>query len=302
VLFFQCFVAISKLPSKKGPGRKELLASIQEIMEQLVDWYNEFNAPNPNCMVSLLEAELMMAKNVGKREFPSIKIQLAFEEAIAAARQDEMMHLEAFSCERAALHFEAAKLDGYVGEYMRRAHSLYDQWNAVAKMIEIEEKYAKLLKISKPRARPIPDRDNELLIGGGHGPVRQVTSAKNTRRDIKSLFGIRGPKKDSVDTAREGSSSPYSKNSPRSPTRRLPPPKSSPFGRKQRAAKPRKMDMDYVKDDSSVPESEASLSPVKKSATLKSPRLIKPKIKLPFGSNKKKKKGVRGDIDANEED
>jgi hypothetical protein len=123
-------------------------------MEQLVDWYNDFKAPNPNCMVSLLEAELMMAKNVGKREFPSIKIQLAFEEAITAARQDDMKHMEAFSCERAALHFEAAKLDGYVAEYMRRAHALYDQWNSVAKIIEIEDKYGKLLKISKRRTRP----------------------------------------------------------------------------------------------------------------------------------------------------
>jgi hypothetical protein len=92
----------------------------------------------------------MMAINVGKREFPSIKIQLAFEDAITAARRDEM-HLEAFSCERAALHFEAAKLDGYVAEYVRRAHALYDQWDVVAKIIEIEEKYAKLLKITKRR-------------------------------------------------------------------------------------------------------------------------------------------------------
>jgi hypothetical protein len=93
----------------------------------------------------------MMAINVGKREFPSIKIQLAFEDAITAARRDEMKHLEAFSCERAALHFEAAKLDGYVAEYVRRAHALYDQWDVVAKIIEIEEKYAKLLKITKRR-------------------------------------------------------------------------------------------------------------------------------------------------------
>jgi hypothetical protein len=47
-------VAITKLPSQKGPRRKELLASIEDIMEQLLDWYNDFNAPKPSAMVSLL--------------------------------------------------------------------------------------------------------------------------------------------------------------------------------------------------------------------------------------------------------
>jgi hypothetical protein len=61
------------------------------------------------------------------------------------------------------------------------------------------------------------------------------------------------------------------------------------------------MDEDVGRNDSFVP-GEVSLSPVKKSPTLKSPRFVKAKIKLPFGSNKKKKKGMSCVSDANEED
>jgi hypothetical protein len=62
------------------------------------------------------------------------------------------------------------------------------------------------------------------------------------------------------------------------------------------------MDEDLGKNDYSVPESEVSLSPVKKIATTKSPSFVEPKIKLPFGGNKKKKND-RSDVnDANEED
>lgn len=313
VLFFQCLVAISKLPSRKGPGRKELLASIEDIKEQLVDWYNDFSAPNPNAMVSLLDAELMMAKNVGKKEFPSIKIQLAFEEAISAARDDEMKHLEAFCCERAALHFEAAKLDGYVKEYLRKAIALYDQWNALAKIIDIEDKYADLLKISQQRSRPIamrPARNQdeefeERRIGGGQGPIRPVNvrkalkkGAKNTRREIKALFGIRrGPANASKSKGESPPGSPGSKSTPIRSPRRLPPPKASPFARKQRPAKPRKPGMEGFGDDSftvsqdSSP-SESPASPSKKSpGGLKSPRFAKPKLKLPFGGSRKSKKG-----------
>jgi hypothetical protein len=113
-------------------------------------------------------------------------------------------------------------------------------------------------------------------------------TAKNTRREIKALFGLRRPNNDGGGASIGGPSSPNSKNSPRSPTTRLPPPKSSPFGRRQHAAKPRTMDEDLGKNDYSVPESEVSLSPVKKIATTKSPSFVKPKIKLPFGGNKKK--------------
>ncbi|KAG7343466.1 multi-sensor signal transduction multi-kinase [Nitzschia inconspicua] len=311
VLFFQCFVAISKVPAKKGPGRKKLLESIEEIKEQLIVWYNDFHAPNPNAMVSLLEAELMMVKNVGRKEFPSIKIQLAFEEAISAARNDEMNHLEAFCCERAALHFEAAKLDGYVAEYMRKAYALYDQWNALAKIIDIEKKYAKLLKLSKQRTRPMATQpvasdiaaNGERTIGGGRGAIRPVDikktlkkGAKNTRREIKALFGIhRATENSSNGTKESPPCSPESKNSPIKSPKRLPPPKSSPFTRKQKPAKVRTSDMDedireksFTTNDQS--SSEAPSSSSKKSpGSLKSPRFAKPKLKLPFGGGKKAK-------------
>jgi predicted ATPase len=309
VIFFQAFVAISKLATKKGPGKKKLLESIEELLEQLVVWYNDFSAPNPNSMISLLEAELMMAQNVGKKEFPAIKIQKAFEEAIKAARTDELKHIEAFCCERAALHFEAASLEGYTAEYMRKAHTLYDQWNALAKVIEIEDKYAKLLKISKKRTRPgegyIRRNDAHFqhgTIGGGHGKIRPVNvkkavkkGARNTRRQITKLFVGKSPLNGSasptkVSPTKSCQTAPVSPSHSRvahSPARRLPPPLPSPLrsAKKQRPAQVRKSCDEDGEPDASSPKS-LIRSPSK---LLKSPKFGTPKIKLPFGSKKTKK-------------
>jgi len=229
-----------------------------------------------------------------------------------------MIHLEAFSCERAALHFENAGLTGFVADYMGQAHALYDQWGALAKIIAIEDKYATLLKISK-RRKPMAAgylRRNEKLryhpkhsIGGGHGEIKPINvkkvvkkRVKNTRRNIKVLFGKnKGKKRNpgktgspphspremdsrSAGAGKGGSpaSSPSKRSSPTSsPTKRtpLPPPRPRILG---------------IKKDHKN-ENDGMMSP------LKSP-FGKPKIKLPFSGKKNKKKKKKNENKDNLDD
>ena len=148
-------------------------------------------------MVSLLDAEEMMALNVGKPDLPSIKIKKAFDEAINTAQQDELKHLEAYASERAALHFENAGLDGHCGDYIKKAHFCYDNWNASAKIVAIEEKYGKFLNLKVRRTRPYDERGSpqgaKQSIKVGRSEIKPITMkkvVKNTRRNIKELFGM----------------------------------------------------------------------------------------------------------------
>lgn len=221
VVFFQCLVAVSHLPSTKGRARKELKDNIEEIKGQLIDWYNQ-GAPNPNAMISLIEAEYTIANNVGKKALPALKIQKAFTASILAAQEDDLQHLEALAYERAGMHFDEACVQSLSCEYLMKAHRLYDQWNAVAKVIDLETRYARKLKIAKRRIRPAANyrKQNAKLeydpshrIGGGKGDIKPVNLKKAvkkatkfgnkrialTQRKVKALLSPQHKKKKAVE-------------------------------------------------------------------------------------------------------
>lgn len=198
ILFFQCLVETTRLSKTTNKGaRKQVKDTIDEIKGKLIDWYND-GAPNPSAMISLIEAELAMASNVGRRDLPAIRIQKLFDEAISSAQKDEMKHLEALAYERAAIHFKAAQIPGFCSEYIGHAYRCYDQWNALAKVIDVEEKFGKYLKPSHRSERAAtsnvalrkqePQQQSpQKSIGGGRHEIKPFSIRKAVQK--VGLFG-----------------------------------------------------------------------------------------------------------------
>ena len=194
LVFLECYYMIQRLPATKGKVKKELKERIDEEKGKLIDWYNG-GAPNPNAMVSLLEAELVIALKSGK-QLSAMKVQEYYNEAVDAAHDDGAAHLEAFALERVGLHFHATGVDGLSAEYLEKAHTAYDRWGCVAKVIDIETEFAAKLEITTRRQRPCaafiernkglkPDQNRQ--IGGGHGEIK-APNLKKAGKNIGKRF------------------------------------------------------------------------------------------------------------------
>ena len=186
-VFFDCYLLIQTVYDAKGTKKKrKLLEEIDIKQEKLVDWYNEGN-PNASTMISILEAEYVCAKEAGSKSLSSLKVQGLYDEAIEAAAKDGVTNLEAFAAERAGLHFHKAGVEKFAADYLAKAHSGYETWNAIAKVIDIEDKFGNMLQISKRRQRVAAafiDHNRSMVPTG-----RRMRS-----KDIKTIDLIRTAK------------------------------------------------------------------------------------------------------------
>jgi len=196
--FFESLFLISKLPKTKGRGRNDLKGKIEEKKGQLIDWYNS-GAPNPNAMVSLLDAEYLVNKEAG-RQIAQMKVKGIYDEAIHAAAKEGMLHLEALASERAGMYFNSIGVDDIAARYLRRSHKKYIEWKGFAKVIDVEERFADILHIR--HRYQVVSRGNyfehqkskkkgvkKMAKMAGKGTKSIVKGAgKGTKKVVKGLF------------------------------------------------------------------------------------------------------------------
>jgi hypothetical protein len=150
-----------------------------------------------------------MAKEAGKKTLSGLKVQKEFKSAIDAAQEEGLLHLEAFAYERAGMYFEQTGNGKLCSEYLMKAHSCYDRWNAVAKVIDLETRFARRLKVGQPRRDGLETAksykaQNEKLrydptqkIGGGQGEIKPLNikkAMKRTTKKVKRFLTPRGMK------------------------------------------------------------------------------------------------------------
>ena len=197
VPFMECFLLIQSLSLTKGKERKELKERIEALKDQVLDWYNS-GAPNPNAMSSILEAEYVVQRE-GLKKLPSLRLQMMYDEAIEAARNDGATHLEALACERAGAHFRSMFVHGSCVEYLSQSHKAYDHCHYVGKVIDLETKYSDILQIANRRVRPasaylernatalLRPSNNHQKIGGGQGEIKTVNVLKGFKKATRVL-------------------------------------------------------------------------------------------------------------------
>jgi predicted ATPase len=193
IAFMECFMLIQYLPAAKGKQRKELKEKIDLLRNKLLDWYNA-GAPNPNAMISILEAEWVIAKEAGKG-LSAMKAQELFNEAVEAAAKADNTHLEAFACERAGMHFLRTGVEGHCADYMKKSYKIYDQCHYISKVIDLETNHADLLNITQKRARPASAyshmnaglKPSDKKIGGGQQEIKTVNMKKGFKKAAKAI-------------------------------------------------------------------------------------------------------------------
>ncbi len=136
-------------------------------------------------MVSLIDAEFMVSDSAGKKSIPSLRIKKFYDDAIAVAQEQELKHIEAFCLERASMRLDGVGAEELSAEYMSKAHQGYLEWNAIAKVDDVEEKYDAKLDLAKHSSIKMigenyvrQNRDMqynpERAIGGGRKKIKAI--------------------------------------------------------------------------------------------------------------------------------
>jgi hypothetical protein len=143
--FFECVILCSLVRStKEKKSKAKYQEKADEIMSKMTDWYND-GAVNCYAMVLLLEAELLISVSSKKQKLSSLKVQKVYDEAIETAKSDGLLYLEAWANERAALHYIDTGVPGWASSYFTRAHQLYGDWGAMAKVDQLEALFSEHL-------------------------------------------------------------------------------------------------------------------------------------------------------------
>lgn len=112
---------------------KSEIGSSKRICKQ-VQVHQAASPENFNNKISLLEAEIAVVNGDKKEALTKYK------ESVDAAQKEGFLHEQALACERAgyALIEWGSHDDGYL--YLKQACSLYEQWGALAKVVQVRER------------------------------------------------------------------------------------------------------------------------------------------------------------------
>jgi len=227
IIFFECFTDILSLPTiEKKAEKKKLKETITSQRDQLLDWYDQGNI-NCSFMVSLIDAEFMVTDSAGKKSVPSLRIKKFYDDAIVVAEEQELKHMEAFCLERASMRLDDVGAEELSAEYMEKAHKGYLEWNAIAKLDDIEEKHEAKLDLAKHslikmigenyvRQNRDMQYNPERAIGGGRNKIKAINmkGVAKTAGKVKNMaFGKSSGKSPRVASKRVV-------EQPRSPSRR----------------------------------------------------------------------------------
>ncbi|MEK8021122.1 MAG: SpoIIE family protein phosphatase, partial [Candidatus Parabeggiatoa sp.] len=103
-----------------------------------------------------------------------------YEKAINGARENEYLHEEALAYELAAEFYLGRGMEKFARTYMKEAHYRYQQWGALAKVKDLEEKYRQFILPNTP------DQTNFITSM----PKMSLTSSQSTSKalDLDSVM------------------------------------------------------------------------------------------------------------------
>lgn len=194
----------------------------------VIDWYDQ-GAQNCSVMISLIDAELMISDYEGNFDsLPTIRIKKFFDDAIEVAEDQELRHMEAFCFERASIHFASAGSDESSAEYIAKAHQSYLEWNAIAKVDDLEESHAdKLQHVREGSVKMIGENYVKKNSDLQYNPERSIGGGRNIKKlDIREAAKTAEKKMKEMAIAMSSGKSPKAppkpavKLSPRTPSRR----------------------------------------------------------------------------------
>ena len=132
--FYSSLIVLALYPTANQSHQKEYRGKVAANQQKMKRWAD--NAPmNFQHKYDLVEAE--KARVLGQ----VAEAMARYEKAIAGARENEYIHEEALAYELAAEFYLGRGMDKFAQTYMREAHYRYQQWGAVAKVKDLEDRY-----------------------------------------------------------------------------------------------------------------------------------------------------------------
>ncbi|HIE02190.1 MAG TPA: GAF domain-containing protein, partial [Thiotrichaceae bacterium] len=135
--FYDSLIYLAAYPNADEVTRQEYLQKVVENQKQMQAWAH--HAPmNYQHKYDLVEAE--KARILGQLEAIDL-----YERAIEGARENSYIQEEALAYELAAEFYLARGMAKFAQTYMKEAHYRYQQWGALAKVEDLEDRYPHFL-------------------------------------------------------------------------------------------------------------------------------------------------------------
>ena len=141
--FYHSLALLAQYPSADKTAQVDYLAQVTTNQQQMKKWAE--HAPmNFQHKYDLVEAE--KARVLGQ----NWEAAELYEKAMAGAKENQYLHEEALAYELAAEFYLAQGRDKFAQNYFKEAHYRYQQWGALAKVADLEQRYPQFLaKISE---------------------------------------------------------------------------------------------------------------------------------------------------------
>lgn len=181
------FSALTALEAWKKRRKRRHWRMFHKWHNELATWGKKGNL-NTRHLVLLLDAELLVVR----KQRPD-KIRSVFESSISSASRSGFVHDAALASERAGQYFLRQNDMYWAEHYLLNAHELYRDWNAAAKVRQMEETYDCLTdpqhesgRISFDGPPSAPQRQNVSLTGRSRlDVVAQVEAQRKSSRYLE---------------------------------------------------------------------------------------------------------------------
>ena len=136
--FYASLALLAHYPNATPSDQDKYLQQIENNQAKMHLWAH--HAPmNYQHKCDLIEAE--KARVLGQ----NWQASELYEKAIAGAGENEYLHEEALAYELAAEFYLGRGMDKFAQTYLKEAHYRYQQWGAIAKVTDLEERYPQWL-------------------------------------------------------------------------------------------------------------------------------------------------------------
>ena len=146
--FYYSLALLGSYPTAKHQEKTDYLEKVAANQSKLKSWA-EFAPMNFQHKYDLVEAE--KARVLGK----VVRAMNLYELAIKGAEENGYLHEEALAYELAGEFYLKRGMEKIAKTYLKEAHYAYRRWQAVAKAIDLEQRYPQFLALQcSPRSKP----------------------------------------------------------------------------------------------------------------------------------------------------
>jgi PAS domain S-box-containing protein len=169
--FYYLLILTAIYPSASEQDQKRYWQVIDSHQQQIQTWAD-------SCSENFLHQFLLVSAEIARIQNQKLEAIELYEQAILAARAEQLTHHEALANELAAKFYLEWGKEKFAAGYMQEAYYCYARWGAKAKVDDLEERYPQLLQ-------PILQAANQRLtiletLSSITAPVYSIHSTPHT--------------------------------------------------------------------------------------------------------------------------